>query len=139
MMRWKLWSYAILGYHNNKLPNITILHEREWHSSSRTRKQSCISVYFVCYMNIHNIFTIYEVWLAFIVECDLVHECLEGLFLIQNMHLEDVHKNRSVKFVFQDRSELLYCSVDNSTSRTYNYKCNEFWLYCVLFPDFFLI
>jgi hypothetical protein len=61
-------------------------------------------------MGIYNIFVICEAHLAFIVECDLVYEGLKGLFLLQNMHLEDVHRERFSKTYFSRpfRTALLF-------------------------------
>jgi hypothetical protein len=54
---------------------------------------------------------IYEVWLVFVMQFDLVYEALDGFPPFQNMQVEDVHicqsnKNASVSLILsrQDRS-----------------------------------
>jgi hypothetical protein len=60
-LKHKHFHYAILGYHNNKLSDVNMLHEWKLCSRSRTRVQPYFCVSYLLYANYNILSCIYEV------------------------------------------------------------------------------
>lgn len=83
-------KYVILGYHSNKL------HKHELCIRPRTSERSFVSEHYVCSLSTDNILVcICEVYLLFVMECDLAYENFSSFLLsllpFQNTHIKDAH------------------------------------------------